>query len=706
MGGKSSKEKTDVPVANPSKANKATSQKVDKGGKRPAVVSNSPKKSASEIISSHINSIVALFIKSERLQEFLGPEGVLLEALLKNKANLKPLETLRLIQTLIQNNPDEKEGGKIFTALQKKVQEVLENKSYPVSDPAVAIFNMLLTGVKVVRIDAFRTEKNLHSTLIALLETDISKIADTEIEMILIDGLSQDLIKAGKVTVGESEDINSQEVLKRCLQFVKSSNPKDFVPMATKLPRFYQKMEQLLYEDGETDLPAMKEFVQVIQCELNKELKDKYFSTDLIRPIRNKTAMYEMNNFRCFLNLSFGYINYSTCGLLPRVKVITAQVHTPQEINFQMIELVSAISLNKEGIESTNRLFTNAKVGVLAQKLNAAQSTHVRHDLINDFDSVVVHQKNERLYYALKDDSFLNDEADKGNLKDIKIYFLKDTERITDDEGLKIVFMPRMKVDSVKNPSYFFLAKEGDTLQSLKDFIKNSFPMISTDKTFEEMIKKLYFGRRLLTSKKERKERLTFCQKLLGKQFNTPLKDLIEAVKPLDEKRGTDSPKMIDLIVSVDLNSKKYEFLPQNLSDSRSPKPVYLKPLLSDLSSELNKIDDADLNEDEIRDNFPMYLYVSLESIPNLCDVPSEMKLSNFTEQIQNFGLEINPAYRATGFVAQKQNGEFYNIYTSKDNKEEVFAYSADNKKVVSSISKLNPNQLKGVYFERKELDA
>lgn len=706
MGGKSSKEKIEAPVANPSKANKATGQKADKGGKRPAVVSNSPKKSASEIISSHINSIVALFIKSERLQEFLGPEGVLLEALTKNKANLKPLETLRLIQTLIINNPEEKEGGKTFAALQKKVQEVLENKSYPVSDPAVAIFNMLLTGVKVVRIDAFRTEKNLHSSLIALLETDISKIADTEIEMILIEGLSQDLIKAGKITVSESEDINSQEVLKRCLQFVKSSNPKEFVPMATKLPRFYQKMEQLLYEDGETDLPAMKEFVQVIQCELNKELKEKYFSTDLIRPIRNKTAKYEMNNFRCFLNLSFGYINYSSCGLLPRVKVITAQVHTPQEINFQMIELVSAISLNKEGIESTNRLFTNAKVGVLAQKLNAAQSTHVRHDLINDFDSVVVHQKNERLYYALKDDSFLNDEADKGNLKDIKIYFLKDSERITADEGLKIVFMPRMKVDSVKNPSYFFLAKEGDTLQSLKDFIKNSFPMISTDKTFEEMIKKLYFGRRLLTSKKERKERLAFCQKLLAKQFNTPLKDLIEAVKPLDEKRGIDSSKMVDLIVSVDLNSKKYEFLPQNLSDSRSPKPVYLKPQLSDLSSELNQIDGSDLNEDEIRDNFPMYLYVSLESIPNLCDVPSEMKLSNFTEQIQDIGLEINPVYRATGFVAQKQNGEFYNIYTNKDNKEEVFAYSADNKKVVSSISKLNPNQLKGVYFERKELDA
>ena len=82
------------------------------------------------------------------------------------------------------------------------------------------------------------------------------------------------------------------------------------------------------------------------------------------------------------------------------------------------------------------------------------------------------------------------------------------------------------------------------------------------------------------------------------------------------------------------------------------------------------------------------------------------MRLSNFTEQIQDFGLEINPVYRATGFVAQKQNGEFYNIYTNKDNKEEVFAYSADNKKVVSSISKLNPNQLKGVYFERKELDA
>lgn len=701
MGGKSSKEKIEEPGVKAPKTTKTAGQKGDKGGKKHVI--STVKQSASDIIASHINSIVALFVRSERLQEFLGTEGVLLEALNNNKNNLKPLETLRLIQTLIVN-PGETSGGRTFGSLQKKIQEVLENKSYPVSDPAVAIFNMLLTGVKVVRIDAFRTEKNFHSSLVGLLETDTSKIEDTEIEAILIEGLSQDLIKAGKITVSETD--NTKSVLSQCLQFVKSSNPKEFIPMATKLPKFYQKMEQLLYEEGETDLTSMKEFVQVIQCELNKELKDKYFSTDLIRPIRNRTAKYEMNNFRCFLNLSFGYINYTNCGLLPRVKVITAQVHTPQEINFQMVELVSAISLNKEGIASSNRLFTNSKVGVLAQKLNAAQSTHVRHDLINDFDSVVVHQKNERLYYALKDDSFLNEEADKGNLKDIKMYFLKDTERVTAEEGFKIVFMPRMKVDSVKNPSYFFLAKEDDTLHALKEFIKNNFPMISTEKTFEEVIKKLYFGRRLLTSKKDRKERLRVCQKLLSKQFNASLKDLIEAVKPLDDQRGSDTRQIVDLILSVDLNSKKYEFLPQNLSDSRSPKPVYLKPLLSDLSSELNIVASSDLNEDEIRDNFPMYLYVSLESIPNLCDVPSELKLNNFAEQIQEFGLEINPVYRATGFVAQKQNGEFYNIYTNKDNKEEVFAFSADNKKVVSSVSKLNPNQLKGVYFERKELDA
>ena len=185
------------------------------------------------------------------------------------------------------------------------------------------------------------------------------------------------------------------------------------------------------------------------------------------------------------------------------------------------------------------------------------------------------------------------------------------------------------------------------------------------------------------------------------------MKIVSTADKSKIEKAAGES--QIDLIVKMQIEDVvSLEFL-TNLRKVVQKRPIYLKAQLTNLWEQVLKVHLAsgdEISDEKLQNLLPSYLYVNVAAVARMIDVPYELDFNPLEERIKELGLGISHRYRALGFIAQKDNGEYYNIYVDREQRNQVFCYNSRGETVKCAMHDINPNKLRAVYYERRELDV
>lgn len=711
MGGKSSKEE-EQPTKQPTPTKKPDPKlhNLPKGN-YPFQVQNKKDEKIQMINESErriflARCVIHLFFRSERLYDIAKDEEILKNPLNAYDGRCKSVEAIKQIYKVVIN--DFNAQIKDTSAIEKIIFDEIKLNGVT-EQPAIILFSTLLTGLKILKIPSFNVSETLKDIVLTIVSLPLDKLKELSLDELVLEKIAADVKLGTKENV---DDIaNEAERAAKIASLLQKYQDADFWPLVDKFPTLSEYLDNHLFEADEEKPAVFSSLLNKIRCEILRDLRDKLYNNKLIKPITNSKQLIHYRNFNCLFNMNFGYINFDPSSFLPRIKTVFFSMQI-NNLDFKLMvsEMMQQATIDKHVLQSSDNIFRRFNTRQLVENLAHRRTDF---DLKHDFDAVTVFQKGNYFYYTSQEKTLFGKKFADGNIVNFRLYLTK-LPGLYDDSTYKILFAPYL-VSDVKTQTFFLLlVKKTDTLETIKTQVKELFKTktdeSSLNKEINSMLQKIYFTSEVIISKSNKKSlRMQATDFLESKKWNTPVKDIVERfgkIGPSDD----DSLDQIDLIISS--TSKNYRILEPNDTEERANiqnHPIYLKTELSDLWDQIfdhhiNFKAGDEFEENELRNLLPAYLYVNLENVAKMINVPLELEFKSLVPHIQKLGLELNHRYRALGFIAQYKSGEFYNIHIERQ-KAEAYTYRLD-KKISCPLYKLNPNQIKAVYFERREADV
>lgn len=577
------------------------------------------------------------------------------------------------------------------------------------------LFIVMSTACKVAGLD-FKSaqERSLKSCLLSMCnlvqESDEkhSESTDpferqTETELIVFDGIGADISSIFKE---EFVNHSKKESLKRIAAKL-NEIPDEQFPSFSEFSNFSKILEPYLFNMVEEKNQEIEPVLGSIRLNIAKSLREKSIDTSLFSPIFQKFFYSDYYVYQCAKNLSFGTITFSKELILPRVKDIKMQVYIePDIVRDYTLEAFTQLMIAQKVLDGDDAVFKHYTMRTIIESL---QRREPDFDLGADFDCIALYEKNNGYYYCLKDDVLFDPSVLLGNQGFLKVCFLKQFNLT--ETCPKVIFRPSCSLENSKSMNFFVGFNQGDTLMKLYDQIKGTFGnnFVDDDSRLQPAIlKSLIFCTTIRLTLSEKKTLNEEAQKVLNsKGWETPISKLLEHFGRKGEKAAGD--RQIDLIITIDRTKFKHIFEPHNLRKVVQKRPIYLKAQLTNLWEQVLKVHLAsgdEISDEKLQNLLPSYLYVNVAAVARMIDVPYELDFNPLEERIKELGLGISHRYRALGFIAQKDNGEYYNIYVDREQRNQVFCYNSRGETVKCAMHDINPNKLRAVYYERRELDV
>jgi hypothetical protein len=650
-----------------------------------------------DILLSYLQSLVSLFVSSERFAEIVHDEDVILARINAEDSGSRGhifRNFSRLFRLLLQAKTADTHvlPAAAFGELVATIGGQLGAK-----DASAAYLFLLgqLQGFRLAYLEAApRGEESLES----LLREYLGKVAsEGEANPVLLEAVVQSLERLARV-----EDEGSGELLERTervlarLESVGKVNPH-------LLTGVWTGCQEVVFGTGDVELAEVEgRLVEWLRGFVREQLQNKEIDFSLCLPTRLRSQMCVYDYFPFIGSFTIGLLNITSLAF---TRVVQYQVNVaidgvPQ--GFLCVEHLRYSGL--PDISSPDSLYPTLKD--LARVVSEALD---RSDLHHDKDCALVYQRADHLYVTSNPKTRIMQRAPTCD-HNVMLAFER-PDFYSDPNKLKVVVLSSTKGNHLELPS-LLMCLAGDT--TLEEFViellKTSRSQeSSTNKDLIDTILSLLVASDMvfpLPSLKKKFEDMRSKKQITPK---TTLKELVKLCSGHGSKvEPTPGETQIDLIIKFAFeDAVSLEFL-TNIRREIRRQPIYLKAELTDIVQQLYRnyfyLPKDEIPERQVRMLLPAYLLVTLDTISRMIDVPYELNFSFLEDRRKELGLEIGSRYRAIGYIAQKKNGEHYTIYINQQKRGEVFCYK-DDKIVTSPIHTLNPNKLKAVYFERRELD-
>jgi len=641
-------------------------------------------------------AVLSLIFRSEKVVAMAKDEVDLGEPL--SKAPSKPaIEAMKKIRKAILDF----EGSKDISEVVGLVEEISRtNKQSPVE----TVFNIMNTALKILQFECKAPTVPLTQVIQQFLDSEHDDLEGSETEKILV-ALAADLKKLNP-GVADLSKTKGQELLAGLkTAFTQSVSLIELHLLGNTIQAASKHMYQQL--DGES---AIEKFLINLRQAVIYEGCQAILNDNIIQPWKSRESLIGYKTYQTAVSLTFGYAPFSNQGIKPRVKTMKIQVHRePDVLDLYFLESFTGVHIDGVKTYTDPNSLVVSRSSHIVDKLAICEPSV---ELKADYDCLTVFCKDNKFYYCLKDGQVFGQDVSQANLMSLNLHLVREP-LINTLDTYKVVFMPKNTMIA-KNFYYLVIFKKGDKLQKLKTFISDSFSEnlgTSSNQILEKILHGLVFSdQRFAANSAEKGEALKASQSLIQSSglWNTPIEKIMAKFGEQNRNISKDGQNKVDLIISLSSKQFNWNLEPNNLRREIRRQPIYLKAQLSDVWQQIyNSYFGSSVEEFsdiEIRTMLPTYLFVSLDSVSRMIDIPYELNFTGIEKRRQELDIEVSSRYRAVGFIAEKNNKESYTIYVNPQNRNEVYTYIG-NKKYAAQMHSLNPNKIKAVYYERRERD-
>ena len=661
---------------------------------------------------SHIRSVLSLFLEGERLLQMCEDDEIFGKRMASFSASTIPcVKFLKALQKSVVG-PDT-DAGKY--ELHACIQEILSKPDlYQKQDPASALFHSLYTGLLIIRVDSFQTEKTLQNTLAELANLEYSQISGNIEETIIFEGLLRDAcVKSGK----EYPESPSEEHLQSVKDFVSKLQPTDIWPL-TKLPHFCSQVEKVLFahfagDEGLEMTVPLQNFLERVRTEINKNLKNKYFDMNLIRPLPVIKHLASLTVFPCFNNLTFGKLSFFANQIFPRTKKVKCMIYIPEAQGYLrkyncILDMVAHVYMNQIALDENSCVYRHKTLKNLIPQLKTFGDAK---DIEADYDPVALYEKDGKLLMSYREEQLFGHHLDLGNTLSMKLYLFHENG-VSSPDLLKILFHPNARQQTHLAESLLLVFKREDTLKTFYERLNKLYPdEVQTFGDQSDLFRLFLFTNVVCQSHEFYDQCWKNSQEFIGKQGNlTTLGDLVDQFGKTSSFEANPQDRQVDLIIS--LKKRHYEFNGSGREENTvtelkmrlSMEDVWNQALQMSLGDRINPDSEDVLREDEARQLLPSYAYIDLEKISNMIEIPTKFDVYSLKGLLDSLGNPLNYRYKVTGFVLGVDSTP-YRSYHYDEIAKTVTYYAEDKTKKVRKVSSLIINSVKGVYLSRREVD-
>lgn len=541
---------------------------------------------------------------------------------------------------------------------------------------------LMIAGFRMARIQPFRTEHNLKGSIVAVLEFSITHMND-ELRDIIFNRLCIDM--ADSLQFGAEETDESKKVA-RLIGLFKDPT---FNVSILKMPLFFKGLQDYVFEmkkDSLAEVMQWRTLFEVLQCEVNKELKSTPFNEKLIDFELRQNKYMKKRLYRIQGGLTLAHIAFNPATVpVHRIKQVYAQVHLHDELSFHKFSIVTSLSFPDT---APTTAISSRQVNSLISKLQASQfrNNYLEHECH------AVYLQEDRFYFNTRDEQLCSRDTSAGNLRDLKLFFHSERAH---KQRLKVLFLPcQQRRDSATNPCYLLFLQPTDTLQELLLFFHSRFAYRGfhlNEQMEAHFARNLYVSKELLQSPAEIRRATIRSQSLIKGCYSTPLR-AFEDLFPFHEPE----PDAIDYILSLDMKPDLFSFFPCDLRQDipRAAIPVHLQ--LSDLLEPMS----VGLPVDPMPDS----LYIELLDVNAFIETSARLRLNTGSQLMDSEG-ESSTEYHTVGFVGKKSDKCKYPILVAQEEggtgQEQVFTVDEGHKRHVCNIHRLDSSKLVGMLLEK-----
>lgn len=447
-------------------------------------------------------------------------------------------------------------------------------------------------------------------------------------------------------------------------------------------------------------------FTSVLRSEAHSQMKDKYMNLDFCCPNSLEVPhSIKYNSFRFSTNINFSTLNFYDNLFLSRLSNVIVQYYLEENTSHtQMLKVIGDLSVANRKV---NQELMCKYLPTFQSMVKKLALTSTEADLLNDYDLMVVYSKENRYYWATKDDLVFKCN-DEGNMFEYRMYFSQ--HHIFDPNGIKIMVKADWKNETIQNCAYLLTANQSDTLEVLSEKLKKIY--IDPKQDFlSGVFKSLRVSTKAYLNADEHKN-LAQQSKNLNFSPQTRLSDLLTEVRNKDPLYRSNN-RQVDLVFYLDLGTTDYakNFEPkfsENNVDLVEDLPVKLElSNLINLQMELDgfKSKAETWDEEKVMNLLPNMLYVDLENINRYIEVPKDVTVQFLKKQIDELSLEVSNSYRVNSFVCKAHNGSYYTVYLMPNTKDEIRGVINGIEKI-STLDKLKMDKVIGAVFQRKQVSV
>lgn len=650
---------------------------------------------------SQLETIIRILLKSEALNFLVTDEDEFKESLASRPASDLNAFFLRECHRAVATLHNSEAHDISVPQLRKMAEELnkLIGDNSNIILPCIFMACLLTSFRAVMMPESCGDTISLKDAIVEAFNTDADSYEGSKL-MDVVDDLCSDLSVLLEVDLPMTTFQARFEKIKANIGRLKEGNI-----TADKLKCTCASIQNWIYsrhEEIEED-PNWNTITCALRTKAIESIKGSYLNLAYCMPQSLKVP-YSMlyNVFRFSQNINMSVLNFDSSLFLSRVCNVVVQYYIEENtVHTQMVKTVGdlVISGRRVSMDILRPYLPNFQAVI--KKL---ASTSNENDLVNDFDMIVIYQKLNKFHYALKD-NLLFDCNDEGNTFEYKFYLSQ--SHIMEPDSVKIIIKSDWRYESTSCCSYLITAYPTDTLQVLLDKLSKIYSEVKDD-----FVSRIFSTLRVSTNAfltNSEYDKLATQAKQFSFNASTKLSDLLIKIRDQDPCYSKAS-RMVDLVFFLDLKYKDYEmiFEPKNMENNVDiVEELPVKFELSNLFNLQMEIDGfkkkaATWTEEKVMNLLPNMLYVDIENINRIIEVPREVTVKFLDEAISNLGLEVSNSYRVTSFVCRSHRGTYYPVYFMPNTKDEIRGY-IDGVEKISTLDKLRMDMVIGAVFQRKQ---
>lgn len=653
---------------------------------------------------SLLSCVIDLILNSETLRDAINEEEIVAGPLKTSKHPNGSLALLRLfIQAFASSNPQSK-TGEIDQHLSKYAGS---------HHPAVQVLASIMTGIVLLRAETSTNKDKINDLLAKIIDLPLTTIEGSEAESLLFDGLALDL-KAKNIDINKDDKKSGIGKIKN---FVSSSSEEAFWPLNKNFPYFHRQLVLLSFSPSEDLIPEVSSLIETVKAKTSETLKTKTLDLDTLGPLTYHFGPMTLSVFTCLPSFRFGFASFDGSKIMARVKRISVRMFQEPDIEtLRCVEFTDGLTIGGKKVGYNEPLYANVSVKTIVKKIAEKDDNP---NLITDFDPVFLFYNDSQVYYSLAKERLLEKDANIGNQATFRILLTKQKD-LMDPNTIKIAFTPKNHENDSKTYNYLFTAKRDDSLQVVLDRLSaiagnledseggNSFDMLKKSLVFRQSLEPLQETQFTALHKKSQ-------DTIKSQGWKTKISAILDSIKSSSQPQLSSNLRKVDFIISLHTGIFGRRLAPGNVGeagmlglDNLKTKVPKIKPTLSEFFCQLigqsQQTNPKAFNELMLRDLLPSYLFVDASQLCTLTDLSLELKLTVLQQMVDEAGVELGIKYRPLGFILEQKvgNDKVFIAYHPDNKQIGMVNYQQANGSMAStSLKKLDPTCIRGVYFER-----